>query len=104
MSALPLFDGAAGTAAKTRGMDKAAENRGDILCAAKAIAQSIAECGVPVSADDVYESLVWHGYNAKSLGNAWGSVFRGKQWQWVGWVKSTRISNHARMIRTWRLK
>jgi len=35
--------------------------------------------------------------------NAFGAIFRGPQWKSVGFVKSKRVSAHARIIRQWRL-
>lgn len=34
--------------------------------------------------------------------NAWGAMFRGKQWRAIGRIKSKRTSNHARLITVWR--
>ena len=34
--------------------------------------------------------------------NAWGAVFRGPEWQRVGFTQSQIPSNHARMISIWR--
>lgn len=33
--------------------------------------------------------------------NAWGSIFRGRQWRPIGWKASRLTTNHARMIRVW---
>jgi hypothetical protein len=33
-----------------------------------------------------------------------GSIFSGGEWQAAGWKPSQRRSNHARMIREWRLR
>jgi hypothetical protein len=33
-----------------------------------------------------------------------GTLFRGKEWEAVGWAKSKHPENYARPIRTWRLK
>ena len=34
--------------------------------------------------------------------NAWGAIFRGKEWVPVGFMQSEHPSNHGRVIRTWR--
>jgi hypothetical protein len=35
-------------------------------------------------------------------GNWAGAIFRGKEWEMVGWTVSTRPESHARAIRIWR--
>jgi hypothetical protein len=52
----------------------------------------------------VFAEMEENGLRPDLLGNAWGSIFRGKEWECIGWRKSTRVSNHARAIRIWRLK
>jgi hypothetical protein len=39
-----------------------------------------------------------------SLGMAAGSVFKDGRWDFIGYQKSARVSNHARPVSIWRLK
>jgi hypothetical protein len=101
-----LFDLQTAEAAKLAGMDLAAVARDSILDEARRAAVFIASLrdDRSVSADDVMERLCSLGRKPEELGNAAGSVFRGKRWRWNGkWVKSRRETNHARMIRVWEL-
>ena len=85
---------------KAEGMAKAAINRASALSAARALAKSIGHRDRYVTADDVHHCLF--DYQKEDLGNAAGSIFRGPTWKFTGrWLKSTRASNHARMIRVW---
>lgn len=36
--------------------------------------------------------------------NAAGAIFRGPQWEHVGWIKSTKPGHHATDLRVWRLR
>ena len=103
---LPLFDAAAGSQARDAGMKIAAEHRKSTLGFAQHIAEQIAQdrSDRTCTIDDVIGWLASHGYDWK-LGNASGSVFRGKMWQNTGRrLKSSRVSNHSREIRVWQLK
>jgi len=86
------------------GMDAAATYRKGLLERAKTIAHKLASDGRTITIDDVVEALAIASDAPGLLGNASGSVFAGKMWECVGWRKSTRVSNHARSIRVWRLK
>ena len=101
-----LFDPIRADAEKVWGMGLAAERRGELLGIVQEYLASLARLRRDriVTADDGYAFLERSHFNLGALGNAAGSLFRGKEWQCVGWVKSTRVSNHARMIRRWRLK
>lgn len=69
---------------------------------AKQVAKELAEQRGEITADDVQAEMHFRGIN---LCNAAGGIFRGKQWEWTGRVvKSARISNHARILRVWKLK
>lgn len=58
-----------------------------------------------VTADDAYRYLTQIGESERALGNAAGALFRSTEWEATGcWTPSTRVSNHARMLRVWRLK
>ena len=84
---------------KTDGMDAAAVNRRAILSRSRYLLRLRASTyDREVSADDVDAGLWRH------LGPAAGSLFRGGDWFAVGWKASSRVGNHGRMIRQWRLK
>ena len=57
-----------------------------------------------VTMDTVSLEMQARGLHPEMLGNAAGSVFRGKDWRFTGrWEKSARVSNHARVNRVWEL-
>lgn len=89
---------------RDEGIAKASAHRDNVLLRAKYFARIIAlEIGY-ANADLVHERLIADGYKSWELGNAAGAVFRGKEWECIGYIKSTREGNHARTIRQWRLK
>ena len=68
-------------------------------------AHSIATRVGGVTADDVHREMIRDGYNPAELGNAAGSLFRGKDFEFRGeWQKSHRVSNRAHCNRIWRLR
>lgn len=98
-----VFNLAEGERRKREGMGRAAENRFHVLRLARAYAKAIAQEKGTVTVDDVYLRL--SDWPRSVLGNAAGSIFKSKEWEWTGrFVKSKRASNHARMIREWKLK
>lgn len=98
------FSSADGQAAKENGMLQAARNRQQLLEAAQATAKSLSRRYGIISMDCVQEALIQAGRHPSELGNAAGSLFKGDDWQCVGWGPSTRVSNHRRYIRLWRLR
>lgn len=99
------FDGAAGEQLKMEGMQRAAENRAAILSKARDLAHNIARKSGYVTADDVYQALMFLGYREDCLGPAAGSLFKTPEFVATGQlIKSKRTSNHRRLIRVWRLK
>jgi hypothetical protein len=101
---LPLFDSLRGQQRKREGMDVAANRRTRILALARTVAERHAELYGTVTIDDVMQGLTTCGLEPADLGQAAGSVFRGKAFKWTGaWMESKRPSNHARAVRVWRL-
>jgi hypothetical protein len=98
-----LFNLDEGIRLKEEGMALAADNS-NILPYAQNLATLYAENHVGrCTADDVMRQLTAE--QIKRLGNAAGSLFKGKQWTPAGiWVQSQRKTNHGRWIRVWRLK
>ncbi len=89
---------------KESGMRQAAENRPTLLDYARSLAKQIARNRADrcCTADDVGRIMQGQGYD---LGPAAGSLFRDGAWVWTGeFVPSKRQSNHARLLRVWRLK
>ena len=92
---------------KERGMRISAARRQGLLRLAREIAKMLARRNPQrlTDADQVQREMpIWFpDFEPQQLGNAAGSIFRGTEWRWVGWKKSERVSNHARMIRIWKL-
>ena len=100
------FDLSAGVAAREAGMAQAAMNRSEILDIARRLIRQAALGRVDrtATADDASEGLARMGFPANALGNAAGSLFRGKDWQFTDqWSPSHRITNHGHQNRVWRL-
>ena len=99
-----LFNGKRSEQLKQRGLDLAADNAVKALATARVIAKDIARVFGTANADEV-GGVLKRVYGIDTLGPAAGSIFRGKEWEFTGnWIKSTRITNHGRMIREWRLR
>ncbi len=102
-----LFDAAAGEELKKQGMQKAEDHNKSLLsyAQAKAVELALQKEDRTISADDVMLDLISAGIPADGLGPAAGGIFRGKAWEFTGqWIKSKRVSNHARQQRLWKLK
>jgi hypothetical protein len=99
-----LFDLKQGEALKKQGMTRAEHRRKTELEYGKFIARKIAleDPNRTCDADRVQMILIDQGID---LGNAAGMLFREKgEWQWTGeFMKSARKTNHARLLRIWRL-
>lgn len=103
----PLFDHVEAQARKTRGMSLAAEKRNPLLGRVQAVAVEVARRKGCITADDVtFEMLrLDPHYRPEALGNAAGSIFKGKRWQWTGEVlPAIRVESHGRLLRVWRLR
>jgi hypothetical protein len=101
----PIFDEARSRELRDEGMRRAAEKRKGLVAECRERAEWIARNGREITIDDIYYAMENLGYEGMEfLGNAAGSIFKGKQWECVGWRKSTRVSNHARCVRVWSLR
>jgi hypothetical protein len=90
---------------RVSGMALAARSRAEVLRLARGIALTIERHAGTVTADEVQAGLIAAGFNPSDLGNAAGSLFRGKEWEFTGqWRASSRVSNHGHKNRVWRLK
>ncbi len=103
MTQSDLFDAAESRRRKERGMALAADAVPTLLDRARFFAAGLSVLQGDVTADDVSEWLELNGY--PDLGPAAGSLFRGPEWEFTGrFVQSTRKTNHARLLRVWRLR
>ena len=103
MTQSDLFDAAESRRRKERGMALAADAAPTLLDRARSYAMGFALLQGSVTADDVSEWLEQQGL--PDLGPAAGSLFRGPEWEFTGrFVQSTRKTNHARLLRVWRLR
>lgn len=102
---------------KERGMAQAIlKNDGErvkMLELARHIARSYARTHGRVTADDVREVMcgrqttpsdIGLGYHWRELGNAAGSIFRGNEWECIGWEKSGFDTRHGNRIGVYRWK
>ncbi len=102
-----IFDGfddpGDGESRKKEGLDRVEKNSGAWVHRMRAEASRLA-LGPPhrvITIDDLRE----HAAATKDPPhhpNAWGSVFRGPTWKWIGFQKSRIPSNHVRAVRVWR--
>jgi hypothetical protein len=103
MTQSDLFDAAESRRRKAHGMAIAADAVPTMLDRARFFAAGLAVLQGEVTADDVSEWLEAKGL--PDLGPAAGSLFRGKEWEFTGrFIQSTRKTNHARLLRIWRLR
>ena len=87
---------------KKEGMEEAARNRKRLLEVARDCAEEMS-CYGECTSDHVAGAMERSGYRYESLGNAAGSIFRGKEWVWTKeMVASLRPSSHGRWIKVWR--
>jgi hypothetical protein len=100
-----IFDQIKAREAAERGMQQAADNKASLLEFARGVAREIGRERGLCTADDVQRRLVSrHGISEHALGNAAGSLFKGKEWHFDGksFIKSERVASHGRYIRVWR--
>ena len=105
-----VFNLPASESAKRAGM-RQAEGSGPgwnlhLLAAARGVARILARKNGEVTADDVVKHFQDSGIDLTAkIGNAMGSLFKGKEWEFTGkYVKSARVHAHANLLRVWRLK
>ena len=94
-----LFDAAESQRRKDDGMAIAAEARPTDLELAKVIAFELANSEGHVHSDMVMKKM-FENYGISTLGNAAGSLFKGKEWWFTGLrIKSERKSAHRRELK-----
>jgi hypothetical protein len=89
---------------KIEGMELATSKYQPDFYRAQLVAQFLGMAGELVDADMVRETFFQKYNRHLRIGNAMGSLFLNKRWEWSGFTRSTRLGSHARTIRTWRLK
>jgi hypothetical protein len=76
----------------------------DVLTLARQIARDWAIARGTVNADQV-GAMMQINHGITTLGPAAGALFRGPEWEFTGQrVLSSRVSNHSREIKVWRLR
>lgn len=103
----PLFDAEKADEAAEEGIARAASpiHRQMTLAGAQELARHLAVLHGRVTADDLARVCADRGVDLpRILGNAMGAVFRGPEWELVGYEKSERVRRHGNVIRVWRLK
>lgn len=100
------FDFEASQQAKEIGMQSAAESlaAGGVLALARNIARRLATLNGETHAD-IVGVVLEHEHGIKSMGPAAGSLFREPCWEFTGRrIVSSRVSNHGRELKIWKLK
>jgi len=103
----PYFDGtqdlfgSEGLDGKREGLEQVTKNNPDFVTTMRDIAISMSLRWGSVNSDDLRRAALEMSLEPNHP-NAWGAVFRGKEWKPIGWKHSRLKSNHARMIRVWR--
>jgi len=92
-----------GEARKEAGRDRVEANNREWLDWARFNAREIAFWRGEITIDDIREMADSFG-RQPTHPNAYGCVFRGEQWEKVGYRKSLRSKAHARVISVWALK
>ena len=100
-----LFDRAESHNRKSEGMTAAAQARTLLLEQARNVATSLAAANGETHMDEVFKRMQELGFHPELLGNASGSVFLAREFEFTGkYFKSERVSSHARDIKVWRLR
>lgn len=91
---------------KQLGLDLVEVSNPVFLETMRGVARMLARKLGEITADDVRE---YYDRHVGSLGvkptspNAWGALFKTKEWECVGFIKSRQVQGHGNMIRKWRL-
>lgn len=97
------FDAQESAKRKKVGMDSAARSSRELLFMARLVAVELGRRNGETDCDEVCQELSRQGF-PDCLGPAAGSIFKTEDWQFTGrFRKSSRVSNHSRLIRIWRL-
>ena len=97
------FNLSAGIAAREKGKDAVTDNNKTFVSSMRNFARDHIEREGSVTTDDLRAYATKNGI-APNHPNAWGAVFRGVEFEEIGWKRSVLVSNHARKIRVWKLR
>jgi hypothetical protein len=101
MTQADLFNLGESKSRRDSGMKLAATHRASDLEMARTIARELIRAHGATTSDDVGQVL-FQRHGIKSLGPAAGSIFRCPDFKPTGrWLKSARVSNHARRLMEW---
>ena len=100
---LSIFDLQSGIRGRDAGIERVISNNECFSSTMRGIARLIARRKGIVSSDDLREMASAYGIRPNHE-NAWGGIFRGNEWQAVGFIQSALPSNHGRFVRSWKLK
>ena len=101
---LTIFDLAAGKRLRDEALDTQEDINPEWIDTARATARTIAHIHGEVNANQVRRVMEARGLFPKHP-NAWGSLFRGKEWERTGErVPSIIKTSHASEISVWRLR
>ena len=86
---------------RDRGKKQVADNNPHFLSVTRNLARRIAMDKGEVTCDDVRRERTLDPLHH----NAWGAVFKGKEWKWTGEYRTSHIvSRHGGPQKVWRLK
>ena len=85
------------------GLELVETNNVDFIETMRETARSIVRSAGKVTSDDL-RRYAEANQLAPDHQNAWGAIFKGKEWVSCGRVRSSLPSNHARWITVWRVK
>ena len=101
MKQTTIFDIQEARDKRDEGLRQVSTNNERFLKAARDTAKRIAAVQGTVTMDEVRKQCPWEPLHP----NAWGSVFRGKDWVFTGeYVQSQNVSRRGGMQRVWRLR
>ncbi len=106
MTQLDIFDAVRSRRRKTHGMEVAAKHQNQLLEKAREVAKELAtkDANRETTSDEVSQELSRRGF-PDCLGPAAGSIFKTTDWEFSGkFINSTRVTNHSRLLRVWRLR
>lgn len=85
---------------KKRGMSLAAEANREWLDKARDLAKAIAGAHGEITIDDIRDRWLY-----PVAFTAWaGSIFRGDEWECVGYVQARHEKSHCRIVKKWKLR
>ena len=103
-----LFDYNRSQADRREGMRKAADKKSEWLGFFRQMAVQVATTQGGYCDSDTLARFAWEHHRmdmSHILGNASGSLFLGKQWEFTGrYTKATRKRSRGREVKVWRLK